>query len=128
MHTITSPHYPQANGAVGRAVQTAKHILKQPDPYLALMCYRATPSSATGVSPALLMTGRHIRTTLPMLEDKLLADPVDKQQIQKKAAQTKSAHQFFYDWRHSAHSACIRMYVCWCVGEECVVVFDRILT
>lgn len=85
-----------------RAVQTAKHILKQPDPYLALMCYRATPSAATAVSPALLMTGRHIRTTLPMLEDKMHADLVERQQIQKKDSQIKSAYQFFYDRRHSA--------------------------
>ncbi|XDV52496.1 hypothetical protein PO909_021223 [Leuciscus waleckii] len=101
-HTTTSPHYPQANGAVERAVQTAKRILKQPDPYLALMCYRATPSAVTGVSPALLMAGRDIRTTLPMLEGKLQASPVDRHQIQQKDAQTKSAYRFFHDHRHSA--------------------------
>lgn len=102
VHTTTSPHYPQANGAVERAVQTAKRILKQPDPYLALMCYRATPSAVTGVSPALLMAGRDIRTTLPMLEEKLQASPVDRHQIQQKDAQAKSAYRFFHDRRHSA--------------------------
>ncbi|XP_013882267.1 uncharacterized protein K02A2.6 [Austrofundulus limnaeus] len=104
VHTTSSPHYPQANGAAERAVQTAKNILKQPDPHLALMCYRATPGAATGMSPALLMTGREIRTTLPMLERKLQANPVDRQQIQLKDDQTKSAYRFFHDRHHSAQS------------------------
>uniref|UniRef100_A0A3Q2C9F5 Gypsy retrotransposon integrase-like protein 1 n=1 Tax=Cyprinodon variegatus TaxID=28743 RepID=A0A3Q2C9F5_CYPVA len=103
MHTTTSPHYPQANGAAERAVQTAKNILKQPDPHMALMCYRATPSTATGVSPTLLMTGRENRTTLPMLENKLQAAPVDKDLVCQKDSQTKSAYRFFHDRHHSAH-------------------------
>ncbi|KAK7929206.1 hypothetical protein WMY93_005601 [Mugilogobius chulae] len=101
-HVTSSPHYPQANGAAERAVQTAKHILKQPDPHLALMCYRATPCIATGMSPATIMTGRQIRTTLPMLENKLKRVPIDKQGILEKDTQIKSSYKFFHDRHHSA--------------------------
>lgn len=37
-----------------------------------------------------------------MPKDKVQATPVDRQQIQQKDAQTKSAYQFFYDRRYSA--------------------------
>ena len=47
-------------------MQTVKHLLKDADnPPLALLSYRATPFSWCGRSPAELLIGRKIRTTLP---------------------------------------------------------------
>ena len=50
-HTTTSPYFPQANGEAESGVRIVKKILKQHDPFLALMSYRATPHTSTGVSP-----------------------------------------------------------------------------
>ena len=64
-HMLTSPQYPQANGEVERMVQTVKNLLKKtPDPYKALMAYRATPLES-GLSPAELLMGRKICTRIP---------------------------------------------------------------
>ncbi|XP_054769307.2 uncharacterized protein K02A2.6-like [Lytechinus pictus] len=70
-HVTSSPHYPQSNGLVERAIQTIKSTLKKVkmtggDPDLALLCLRTTPIDSSLPSPAELLQGRKYRSNLPM--------------------------------------------------------------
>ena len=68
-HQTSSPNYPQSNGEAERTVQTIKSILnKTKDPYLGLLSYRATPL-ANGYSPAELLMGKKLCSTLPMIQE-----------------------------------------------------------
>ena len=68
-HLTSSPRYPQGNGAAERAVRTVKSLLeKSDDPYVALMSYRSTPLE-NGYSPAELLMGRKLRTTIPTITE-----------------------------------------------------------
>ena len=64
-HTTSIPQFLQASGAAERAVRTIKDLLnKSDDPYLAILTYRSTPLE-NGYSPAELLMGRKLRTTIP---------------------------------------------------------------
>lgn len=101
-HTMSSPSFPQANGAAERSVAAAKHILWEPDPQLALMSYRATPITATGLSQDQLAIGQQIRTTVPILPIQLVPRPVDHNAVRRKDQQTKNAYSLFYNTGHSS--------------------------
>ena len=101
-HITTSPRYPQANGQVERAVQTVKNLLKKAaDPYKALMAYRATPLES-GISPAELLMGRKIRTTVPTLPALLCPNWPYLEQFRDKNASLKIRQKKDFDRRHSA--------------------------
>ncbi|KAK6009952.1 integrase core domain protein, partial [Ostertagia ostertagi] len=77
--TLTSPYHPNSNGEAERFVQTFKKGWykglrdgKKPGDILAglLFEYRVTPHPATGKSPAEILMGRELRTTLDVHKTK----------------------------------------------------------
>ena len=102
-HITSTPRFPQSNGEAERAVRTIKHMLKkESDPYLALMTYRATPLS-NGHSPAELLMGRRLRTTLPVVPSSLRPRWTNLQQLRQKEQESKKRQQRDFNRRHRAH-------------------------
>lgn len=100
-HTTSSPHYPQSNGEAERAVRTVKALLKRgEDPHKALMAYRATLLSH-GSSPAQLLMGRNIRTTLPVSKGKLQPGWPDLQAFCRRDQDLKEKQASWFDKRHN---------------------------
>ena len=85
-HTTSSPRYPQSNGFIERNIQTVKTTIKKAkqsntDVQKALMILRATPIDHHLPSPAELLYGRKLRTTLPA---KIENTTVDRHQIHQR--------------------------------------------
>lgn len=66
------------------------------------MCYRPTPCATTGVSPAELVMGRKIRTTLPTSEKNLRSKWPNRKTVEQKDAGEKAKQAFYYNRRHGA--------------------------
>ena len=99
-HLTSSPRYPQSNGEAESAVKTAKHILSQSDPQLALLTYRATPLPHLGVSPAELVFRRRVRTTLPVLPKTLSPHIVNDGEVRRRDDVYKQRSKQYFD-RHT---------------------------
>ena len=97
-HTTTSPHYPQSNGQIERAVQTTKNLMsKSVDINKALLSYRTTPLDAINQSPGQLMMGRRLKTTLPTTAE--LLRPQGQEEVVGKLKKVKETQKHYFD-RH----------------------------
>jgi len=83
-------------------VKIAKKLLSQQSPDIALLNYRATTHSATGVSPAEALVGRQLQTRVPTIPENLpLAVPsMNKLRQSDKSSKAKAKEAF--DGRHGA--------------------------
>lgn len=99
-HVTSSPYHPQGNGEAERAVQEAKKILKQEDPFLALLIHRSTPTTSTGKSPAELLMSRRLRNPIPTLPQNLSPKVQSYQQTLKRDKEKKAKYKENFDKRH----------------------------
>ena len=98
----SSPNYPQSNGEAERAVQTVKSMLnKATDPYLALLSYWATPL-ANGYSPAELLMGRKLCSTIPVIPEMYKPNLPPHSEILQKEQLYRSKQQRNFNKCHRA--------------------------
>ncbi|UYV71663.1 K02A2.6-like, partial [Cordylochernes scorpioides] len=101
-HVTSSPRFPQSNGMAEAGVKIAKMILKKnQDPSLGLLEYRSTPLE-NGYSPAELLMGRKLRTTLPIAPENLNPKLVDSQTLKRKEGRRRKDTKSRYDRRCGA--------------------------
>ena len=102
-HVTSSPYYPQANGEAERervrAVKTAKDILKQGDLFLAPLINHSTPIPALGASPAELMFGQKLQTTLPTIPSTLRPGFVNHDTVREHDGATKHQQKKYFNRR-----------------------------
>ena len=104
-HQPSSPHYPQSNGKVEKAVQTVKNLLRKSkdenqDFYLALLEFRNTPTSTTLGSPAQRLMGRRTRTLIPASKKLLLPNSPSPSVVRAELAKERDRQKYQYD-KHS---------------------------
>ena len=100
LHTLSDSYCPQGNGAAERGVQTAKRIMAQPYPYLALLTYRSTPLDVTGCTPSQLIMGRQLRSRLPTTKAHLAPRWPDMAHIARRADEAKRKSTADFNRRH----------------------------
>ena len=102
MHVTSSPRYPQSNGKAERTVQTVKAMLrKSVDLYGALLAYRTT-SQECGYSPAQLLMGRQLRTSIPVMALTLQPRWDESKQLRDRQEKINTRQTVDYDRYHRA--------------------------
>ena len=105
-HTTSSPHYPQSNGEAERGVGTVKHLWKKAkckeERLRAVMEYNNTSLNTISESPAQILMGRRLKTSLivnsELLKPKsysceMIKHKLEKSQLRMKEDYDKSARK-----------------------------------
>ena len=71
-------------------------------PQLALLTYRTTPHSATGISPTVALMSRRLKTRLPVLPALRRPELPDHIALRQSDASAKLAYKHYYDRHHGA--------------------------
>ena len=101
LHNTSSPRYPQSNGFAERMVQTAKKLIRRsPNHQLALLSYRSTPLSWCNLSPAQLLMGRSLRSTVPQSDHHLIPTWDYLSNFRKTEAKYRKEQKRNYDNRY----------------------------
>ena len=83
-HRTSSPHYPQSNGLAESMVKVSKNLIekavKQDLPWNRLLLdYRCTPISSEIPSPAEILFGRKLQSSISILPSQIMNDRIRKQ-------------------------------------------------
>ena len=83
-HRTNSPHYPQSNGLAESMVKVSKNLMekavRQDLPWNQLLLdYRCTPISSEIPSPAEILFGRKLRSSISILPSQVMNDRISKQ-------------------------------------------------
>ena len=103
----SSPKYPQSNRAAERAVRTIKDLLKKnkkmqnSDMYMEILAYRSTLLE-NGLSPAELLMGRKLRTSVPVELQQLSPKVPNHSQLHQKENQQREKQRQNFNKRHHA--------------------------
>ena len=100
-HETSTPHYPQSNGLAEKTVQTAKRMLSKcaadgTNFLLALLQYRTTPVDGLA-SPAELLMGRKLRSTLPSTQSQLQPKTILPETVIQRRKECLSSQKRYYD-------------------------------
>ncbi|UYV61067.1 K02A2.6-like, partial [Cordylochernes scorpioides] len=100
----SSPKFPQSNGFIEAIIKNIKQSFKkEEDCYLTLQAYRTMPLES-GYSPAELLMGRRLRTSVPAIESSLMPRYLDSEALQEREKRRVMNQKRLYDKRLDVHS------------------------